>query len=97
LNLYDIAALAHFELFKSLPQGSQGAQDLLNNRKKLLEAALVQSQRDPFHYALMYDSGEDLAPLAFGVYIEASLYNELSKSQSVRNFLKWKFLIFTSI
>jgi endoglucanase len=64
---------------------------LIANRKELLEAALRQSQKDPFHFGDQYDSGDDLVPFAFGLWLEASFYDEMTNTSTVTlpNFLAY--------
>lgn len=76
LNLYDVAALAHYELYpllKDVPANANLTQeDLLKNRMALLDRAA--DTDDPFGYSMTSDP----APHAFGLAVEAKLYQRLT-------------------
>jgi hypothetical protein len=57
-----------------------------------LDAAKIQSNADPFHFGDQYNSGNDLVPFSFGLWLESSFYNELTQSTTV-TFYFWKLLI----
>jgi endoglucanase len=91
LNLYDVGALAHYELHHALlgstAQLDVTQEELLANMKEQLDHAA--DNKDPFGY----NTVSDPAPHAFGLSVEASLYDELNWSdtygQQAGDWLAW--------
>jgi endoglucanase len=83
LNLYDVSGLAHFELVRALreagnPPGlavSEAA--LIASLGAELEAAVAQSQRDPFGFGFPWDEA-DTASHGDGLSVMASEYDALT-------------------
>ncbi len=83
LNLYDISALAHFDLYQALAQAGDPAgleatrADLLADLKKAIDGALAKAATDPFQFGFpwgVYDTQTHGA----GLSVQASLYDQLS-------------------
>ena len=83
LNLYDVSGLAHFELVRALreaddPPGLAVSEaKLIENLRKQLEAAVAQSQRDPFGFGFPWNSA-DTASHGDGLSVMASEYDDLT-------------------
>eukprot|EP01113_Clastostelium_recurvatum_P043120 TRINITY_DN7080_c0_g1_i5.p1 TRINITY_DN7080_c0_g1~~TRINITY_DN7080_c0_g1_i5.p1 ORF type:complete len:629 (+),score=125.01 TRINITY_DN7080_c0_g1_i5:157-2043(+) len=90
-NLYDVGALAHYELHKILsrtaspPPGCNIAANLLAALKGQLDAGMAQARKDVFRFGTAYDSGDDLVPAAFGYALTADLYAELIGTRNLVN------------
>jgi hypothetical protein len=85
LNLYDVSAIAHYDLHKAIgaagsPPGLAITQsELLDDLKKQLAAGVAQAKTDPFGLGVIYaPNGPDLVPHALGLAVTAELYEELS-------------------
>ncbi len=81
-NLYDVAGLAHAELYRALAINNTDSNiqsTLLLNLKNQLES--FARMNDQFGHFLLIDS----VPHAFGVSIQASLYDELSNTDTFRD------------
>jgi endoglucanase len=83
LNLYDVSGLAHYELVRALRQEGQppalavSEADLLADLRARLDAAVSQSDRDPF--GLGYEwSGSDTVSHGDGLSVMASEYDALT-------------------
>jgi len=83
LNLYDVSGLAHFELVRALretasPTGAPALEaQLIANLREQLEAAVAQSQRDPFGFGFPWSSS-DTASHGDGLSVMASEYDNLT-------------------
>jgi endoglucanase len=90
LNLYDVSALAHYELFRALSQAGQpsglavGPAELIAGLASQLEAARTQGLQDPFRLGIEYGGG-DAAPHAFGLALSADFYEEISGDTQYRS------------
>jgi endoglucanase len=89
LNLYDVSGLAHFELVRALRQaGSQSGlavseAELIAALGDELEAAVDQSQRDPFGFGFPWDEA-DTASHGDGLSVMASEYDALTGTTTYR-------------
>jgi hypothetical protein len=87
LGLYDVAALAHRELYLAMQQAGVSAssdvsvQDLLGDASRKLNRAVKQAAKDPFGLGMEYTRWE-LAPNALGLALEASFYFEMSQAST---------------
>jgi endoglucanase len=83
LNLYDVSGLAHFELVRALRQAGNPAglditeTQLIANLREELEAAVSQSQHDPFGFGFPWASA-DTASHGDGLSVMASEYDSLT-------------------
>jgi endoglucanase len=91
LGLYEVAGLAHRELYLAMKHAGlsrcseiSGAELLLDSSRRL-NGAMKQAASDPFGLGLSYTRGE-LAPNAIGLALEASFYHELSQSETYIGF-----------
>jgi endoglucanase len=89
LNLYDVGSLAHFELARAMngndvQQVGAARQSLIDALKKRLDQAAARSAKDPFGLGLPYNTG-DLTPHVIGLALEASFYDELTKTTTFRD------------
>ncbi len=85
LNLYDMSALAHYELYDAMKAAGAPAnlavsqQDLVDDLKKQLNVGVGQAASDPFQLGVAYGpNGPDLVPHAMGLAITARLYETLT-------------------
>jgi endoglucanase len=68
LNLYDVSGLAHFELVRALreagnPPGVAVAEaQLIANLRHQLDAAVAQSQSDPFGFGFPWNTADTASP-----------------------------------
>lgn len=83
LNLYDVSALAHDELFHAITQAGDPAglevskADLLNDLNDQLSDAISHSLKDPFGLGIAYNDA-DLVPHALGLALLAQMHDELA-------------------
>ena len=83
LNLYDISALAHFDLYRALaqagdPSGLEATRaDLLADLKKAIDGALAKAAADPFQFGFPWAT-YDTQTHGAGLSVMASLYDQLS-------------------
>ena len=70
-------------------------EELIDDRQQLLESAQNQSNTDPFYFGDEYDSGDDLVPFAFGLWLEASFNDEMTQNTTVKGkiYLFYIFLV----
>ena len=91
LNLYDVSALAHYELTHALSQAriSSGlhvhAADLINDLNAQLAQGSFQMARDPFRLGLAYDAS-DIVPHALGYAVTAHLFQRLTGAHDYDRF-----------
>ncbi len=89
LNLYDVSGLAHFELARALRQAGDPSglaiteAQLIANLGQELEAAVAQSQRDPFGFGFPWDEA-DTASHGDGLSVMASEYDALTDTSTYR-------------
>ena len=91
LNLYDVGALAHYELYRAIGQAgnppglvtTQAA--LLSNMRAQLDSGAAQAATDPFGLGTAYGSG-DAVPHALGLAVTAELYDELTGTAAYAGF-----------
>ncbi|HEY2718154.1 MAG TPA: glycoside hydrolase family 9 protein, partial [Solirubrobacteraceae bacterium] len=89
LNLYDVSGLAHFELVRALrlagnPTGLAISQaQLIANLARQLDAAVAQSQSDPFGFGFAWDEA-DTASHGDGLSVMASEYEALTGTSTYR-------------
>jgi endoglucanase len=89
LNLYDVSGLAHFELVRALRQAGNPAglslteTQLVANLDQELQAAVAQSQRDPFGFGFPWDTA-DTASHGDGLAVMASEYDYLTGGEAYR-------------
>ena len=82
-NLYDVGALAHYELANAISKANAPAglevsrSDLTSAMNQQLAAAAARSAKDSFGLGLPFNTG-DLTPHVIGLALEASLYDELT-------------------
>jgi hypothetical protein len=86
LNLYDVGALAHYDLHAALlrtPSVSAAVEpaDLTADLRDDLHAAAVHSGSDPFATALAY-GGSDTAPHLLGLAVAARLYDAMASTST---------------
>lgn len=97
LNLYDVAGLAHYELYRALVQARAPAglyvtkADLLGNLSALLTVVRARATKDPFGLGLQYDSGLDLVPHALGLALMAGFYDDLAGTTTYDAFAQTEF------
>jgi endoglucanase len=83
LNLYDVSGLAHYELVRAIraagdPKGLQTTESaLLADMKKELDAAVAQSETDPFGFGFPW-AHWDTTTHGTGMSVEASQYDQLT-------------------
>jgi len=88
INLYDVAGIAHYELWKALSSSgiktemAIGPSDLANAIKTQLDQGVAYYVKDPFGFCDQYDSGDDLVPHGFGYALLADFYMEISPSSA---------------
>jgi endoglucanase len=86
-NLYDVGALAHYELANAITKANAPAglevsrSDLTSAMNQQLAAAVARSTKDSFGLGLPFDTG-DLTPHVIGLALEASLYDELTHTST---------------
>ena len=91
LNLYDVAGLAHRELYLAMRDAGLSTysdvsgEELLKDSARRLNRAARQAAKDPFGLGVDYTYWE-LAPTAVGMALEASFYHELSQSSTYVSF-----------
>jgi endoglucanase len=91
LNLYDVSGLAHFELVRALreagnPSGLAVTEaDLIANLRAELNAAVAQSQSDPFGFGFPWDSA-DTASHGSGLSVMAAEYEYLTGQSTYRSY-----------
>jgi endoglucanase len=89
LNLYDVSGLAHYELIRALrragnPTGLAVSEtQLLANLRGQLEAAVTQSQHDPFGFGFPWDTA-DTASHGDGLSVMAAEYESLTGESTYR-------------
>ncbi len=87
LNLYDVAGLAHYELYRALTRaGNPGGlavtkAALVADLKTALDAAVAQAAGDPFGFGTTWGAW-DSASHGFGLSVMASEYDELTKTST---------------
>jgi endoglucanase len=88
LNLYDVSALAHYELHKAIG-GSSGLEitrgDLLADLRRQLEHAVAVASSDPFQSGFAWNQ-YDVTSHLFGLVTTASMYDELARSSQYAAF-----------
>ncbi len=90
LNLYDVSAWAHYELYHAIqqagnPKGLQVTESqLLNDIGYQLNLGEKQAGQYPFGVGVPY--GDDATPHALGYVMEATFYDELSNSTKYAQF-----------
>jgi endoglucanase len=83
LNLYDVAGLAHYELYRAIaqagnPPGLETTQAaLLADMKKALDGAVAQAGTDPFGFGFTW-AAWDTTTHGAGLSVQASEYDQLS-------------------
>jgi endoglucanase len=91
LNLYDVSALAHFELVRALRAGGSPSNlavsqaQLIANLRQQLEAAVAQSLSDPFGFGFPWATA-DTASHGDGLSVMASEYEYLTGEATYRPF-----------
>jgi endoglucanase len=89
LNLYDVSGLAHFELVRALRQDGSPSGLAVSDAQLIaalgdqLEAAVAQSQRDPFGFGFPWDEA-DTASHGDGLSVMASEYDALTGTTTYR-------------
>ncbi|MHB8233919.1 MAG: glycoside hydrolase family 9 protein [Solirubrobacteraceae bacterium] len=89
LNLYDVSGLAHFDLVRALRQAGNPSglavdeAQLLANLADQLDAAVAQSQHDPFGFGFPWAEA-DTASHGDGLALMAAEYEQLTGSQAYR-------------
>jgi endoglucanase len=85
LNLYDVSALAHYELYNAMKAAGSPTslaiteQGLLTDLKMQLNLGVTQAKTDPFELGVEYAPDyPDLAPHALGFAVTAELYAQIS-------------------
>jgi endoglucanase len=83
LNLYDVSALAHYELVKAMKKAGSPTDlavtgsDLLNDLDSQIQAGSEQAKSDPFELGVAYAT-VDAVPHALGLALSADFYEELT-------------------
>ena len=91
LNLYDVSALAHYELAHALSQANISSglavhpADLINDLNAQLAQGSFQMARDPFRLGLAYDAS-DIVPHALGYAVTAHLFQRLTGAHDYDRF-----------
>ncbi len=88
LNLYDVSALAHYELAKAIGGASGLAisrADLLADLRRQLDHAVAVAGTDPFQSGFAWNQ-YDVTSHLFGLVTTASLYDELAHSSQYAAF-----------
>jgi endoglucanase len=91
LNLYDVSALAHYDLFRAINRTGQPSgleiskRELLDAIKHQLDNASEQAGEDPFGSGFAWNQF-DVTTHLFGLAISASLYDELSGTSTYASF-----------
>jgi hypothetical protein len=92
LNFYDVSGLAHYELYRALAQaGNPGGldvagQDLRRDVRDQLLKGVRQAAKDPFGLGIAYGNGQDAAPHALGLALEAEMYDDMAGVKSYERF-----------
>ena len=87
LNLYDVSALAHFELFRAIADAGHPAKlqvtqsELVSDLRKELESAVAQGNLDPFGFGFPWDDF-DTATHGAGLSVTAREYALLTQSDT---------------
>ena len=91
LNVYDVSALAHYELHRALTQAGtlSGVEvtraNLLNSMREQLDAGVARADRDAFGFG--FDYGEfDATTHTLGYIATAFLYRQLTNSEEYAEF-----------
>jgi len=90
INLYDVAGIASYELWRALNSSISSGKyasgltkdDLVNSIKKQLNIGVAQYKKDIFGFSDLYNNGDDLVPHGFGYALEASLLREIDPSSA---------------
>jgi endoglucanase len=83
LNLYDVSALAHRELYQAIDGAGQvsglevSKGDLVGDLRAQLEMGEAQGKKDPFGFGTPYGGG-DASPHALGFTVTARYYRDLT-------------------
>jgi len=91
LNLYDVSALGHYELYKAMTRAGSPMNlaiqkpALLADLRSQVEAGKAQAQHDPFELGIPYAT-VDAVPHALGLALSEDLYEELSGDTKLRSF-----------
>jgi hypothetical protein len=88
LNLYDVSALAHYELARAIGASSGLAvsrDDLLADLRRQLEHAVAVAGADPFQSGFAWNQ-YDVTSHLFGLVTTASMYDELAHSSQYAAF-----------
>lgn len=91
-NLYDVSALAHYELARALASTgvSSGLEvnraDLINDLNAQLAVGTAEAARDPFGLGVAYSDGSDIVPHALGYAATAHFYKILTGAQDYDRF-----------
>lgn len=91
LNLYDVSALAHYELHRAITQAGNPAgleisqAELIADLRKQLDKAVAQASLDPFGFGFPY-AAFDGTSHGQGLAITASLYDELTGTTAFADF-----------
>ncbi len=89
LNLYDVSGLAHYELVRALRQAGNPSglavseAQLIGNLRQQLDAAVAQSQGDPFGFGYPWATA-DTASHGDGLSVMASEYESLTGASTYR-------------
>jgi endoglucanase len=81
LNLYDVSALAHYELARRLPAGSALRRRLTRAIRRQLTDAQARAAKDPFGSGFAWDQ-YDVTSHLMGLATTASLYRALTGSHA---------------
>jgi len=91
LNLYDVSAAAHYELYHAIAQAGDPAglevtqADLLNDLKKQLDKAVAQASTDPFGFGFPWATFDTTSHGA-GLVVMASEYDHLTGSNAYASY-----------
>jgi hypothetical protein len=94
LNLYDVSALAHYELARALTSAglSSGLEvhpaDLISDLNAQLAVGATQAARDPFGLGVSYAGGSDIVPHALGYAVTAHFYRKLTGARDYDRFAR---------
>ena len=91
-NLYDVSALAHYELCHALAAAGVSSPlevhqaDLINDLNAQLATGSTQAARDSFGLGLPYNSGADIVPHALGYAVTAHFHKKLTGAHDYDGF-----------
>jgi len=91
INLYDVGALAHYDVARALPTATDPQNleiflpDILGDLRDQLRTAATVARRDPFGLGVRYPDNDTVSH-ALGLALEASIFGQLSGTHTFTAF-----------